>query len=310
MVTPRRRSRSPVRRSLRTWVATCSISSFEAGNRVRNPGCAISDRFRGKIGGSGSAGDLGVKIVEHIEWKDGGLVLLDQRRLPREEVFIRYETVDAVADAITDMVVRGAPAIGVTAAYGAALGAQGLAERRPEDFRKGFEEVLDRLAATRPTAVNLFWAIERMKGIAAVHKGDARLDALDREAALVYEEDLATNRAMGRNGAVLVPDGARVLTHCNTGSLATAGYGTALGVIRAAVEAGKRVAVFADETRPYLQGSRLTAWECVKEGIDVTILADSAAGHVISRGGIDLAIVGADRIAANGDTANKIGTYT
>lgn len=238
----------------------------------------------------------------------GRVVMLDQRRLPFEEVYVTLGTVEEVAGAIRDMVIRGAPAIGVAAAMGLALGARQLPAG---GFDAGFAADCDVMAAARPTAVNLFWAIARMKGVAALHAsgGAARLDALDREAALIYEEDLATNRAIGRHGAALVPDGARVLTHCNTGSLATAGYGTALGVVRAAVEAGKRVAVFADETRPYLQGSRLTAWECLKEGIDVTILADSAAGHVISRGRIDLAIVGADRIAANGDTANKIGTY-
>jgi methylthioribose-1-phosphate isomerase len=201
------------------------------------------------------------------------------------------------------MIIRGAPAIGVAAAMGLALGARQLDAAA---FGAGFEGLCRQMAASRPTAVNLFWAIERMQALVAAFDGPhaALLDALDAEAERLRVDDIASNRRMAAHGEPLIPDGARVLTHCNTGSLATAGFGTALGVIRAAVAAGKRVAVFADETRPYLQGSRLTAWECLKDGIDVTVIADNAAGFLMSRGEIDLAIVG-----ANGDTANKVGTY-
>ena len=238
----------------------------------------------------------------------GRVVMLDQTLLPHEEVYHAYSTATEVADAIRDMIIRGAPAIGVAAAMGLALGARRLEAR---DFAQGFERLCQELAATRPTAVNLFWAIDRMRALVAGWAGSAPglLDALDDEAERVRVEDIEVNRGIGRHGAPLVPDGARILTHCNAGALATAGYGTALGVVRAAVEAGKQVHVYADETRPYLQGSRLTAWECVKEGIDVTVLADNAAGHLISRGEIDLAVVGTDRTVANGDVANKIGTY-
>ncbi len=238
----------------------------------------------------------------------GRVVMLDQTRLPAEEIYHAYERAEQVADAITTMVIRGAPAIGVAAAMGLALGARQLEER---SFDEGYRALCAQMAATRPTAVNLFWAIDRMTalvdGWSAGH--GALLDALDAEAEAIRVEDIAINRAMGANGAELIPDGARILTHCNTGSLATAGYGTALGVIRAAVESGKRVHVYADETRPYLQGSRLTAWECLREGIDVTVIADNAAGHLMASGEIDLAIVGTDRTVANGDVANKIGTY-
>ena len=238
----------------------------------------------------------------------GRVVMLDQLRLPHEEIYNTYDTAEGVADAITTMVIRGAPAIGVAAAMGLALGARQLTR---EGFSASFLGLCERMAATRPTAVNLFWAIERMQRLVGGHPGPhaALLDALDAEAEAIRAEDIAINRAMGAFGAELVPDGARILTHCNAGGLATAGYGTALGVIRAAVEAGKRVSIFADETRPYLQGSRLTAWELLKEGVDVTVIADNAAGHLISRGEIDLAIVGTDRTVANGDVANKIGTY-
>jgi len=238
----------------------------------------------------------------------GRVVLLDQTRLPHEEVYRTYGTASEVAQAIRAMIVRGAPAIGVTAAMGLALGARQLPR---EGFDAAFDAMCREMAESRPTAVNLFWAIDRVRAFVAAFDGshEALCDGLDALAEEIRAEDVAINRRMGANGAALIPDGARILTHCNTGSLATAGYGTALGVVRAAREAGKRVAVLADETRPYLQGSRLTAWECLKEGIDVTLIADNAAGFLMARGEVDLAIVGADRIAANGDVANKIGTY-
>ncbi len=238
----------------------------------------------------------------------GRVVLLDQTRLPHEEVYRTYGTATEVAQAIRAMIVRGAPAIGVTAAMGLALGARQLPR---EGFPAAFDALCEEMAASRPTAVNLFWAIDRVRAFVGSFQGahSAMLDGLDALAEQLRVEDIAMNRRMGAHGAALIPDGARILTHCNTGSLATAGYGTALGVVRAAREAGKRVAVIADETRPYLQGSRLTAWECMKEGIDVTLIADNAAGFLMARGEVDLAIVGADRIAANGDVANKIGTY-
>ncbi len=238
----------------------------------------------------------------------GRVVMLDQLRLPHHEIYNVYDSAEGVADAITTMVIRGAPAIGVAAAMGLALGAR----RLPADgFVAGFAGLCELMAGTRPTAVNLFWAIDRMRRLVEGSEGPraALLDALDAEAEAIRAEDIAINRAMGAHGAELIPDGARILTHCNAGSLATAGYGTALGVIRAAVEAGKRVTVFADETRPYLQGSRLTAWELLADGIDVTVIADNAAGHLMARGEIDLAVVGTDRTVANGDVANKIGTY-
>lgn len=238
----------------------------------------------------------------------GRVIMLDQTRLPAEEIYHAYDRAEQVADAITTMVIRGAPAIGVAAAMGLALGSRQLEHRT---FRQEYQALCTMMASTRPTAVNLFWAIERMTALVDGWTGDhaGLLDALDGEAEAIRVDDIAINRAMGANGAELIPDGARILTHCNTGSLATAGYGTALGVIRAAVEAGKRVHVYADETRPYLQGSRLTAWECLREGIDVTVIADNAAGHLMASGEIDLAIVGTDRTVANGDVANKIGTY-
>ncbi|MFT7583414.1 MAG: methylthioribose-1-phosphate isomerase [Myxococcota bacterium] len=243
----------------------------------------------------------------------GDVIMLDQRKLPFEEVYVTLTSAQAVADAIRAMIIRGAPAIGVSAAMGLALGARDIG--RNVDFSKAFAALCEVMAESRPTAVNLFWAIARMKALVASLETqgvprDGWVARLDVEAQAIFDEDIAMNRAIGAHGAALLPDDVRILTHCNTGSLATAGYGTALGVIRAAVEAGKRVKVYADETRPYLQGSRLTAWELQREGIDVTVIADSAAGHLIQRGFIDVAIVGADRITANGDAANKIGTYT
>ena len=224
-------------------------------------------------------------LIEPIRWKGDRLELLDQRALPDKTVYVTCRSAEEVAQAIRDMVVRGAPAIGCAAAFGVVL-----SKASPESF--------DVLAKSRPTAVNLFWALERMK----------KAKDLEAEARAIYEEDLAANRAMGRLGAQLIPEGARVMTHCNTGALATAGYGTALGVIRSAKNKG--ISVIANETRPYLQGARLTAWELVQEGIPCTLITDSTAGHLMSKGEVDVVVVGADRIAANGDVANKIGTYT
>ncbi|CAI7994514.1 Methylthioribose-1-phosphate isomerase [Geodia barretti] len=223
--------------------------------------------------------------------------MIDQRKLPSKEVYVRCRTAKDVARAIRTMVIRGAPAIGVAAAMGVALDVR--RSRATEFYR-----TCDLLAATRPTAVNLFWAIERMKRVFA---GGALIDA---EAVRLHDEDVANCRAIGRHGAGVVPAEARVLTHCNAGALATGRYGSALGVIRAAVEAGKRVAVYADETRPFLQGARLTAWELVRDGIDTTVITDGMAGSLMRAGMVDVVVVGADRIAANGDVANKIGTYT
>jgi methylthioribose-1-phosphate isomerase len=225
-----------------------------------------------------------MSAVEPIRWRRDRLELLDQRLLPEKAVYVTCRSADEVAQAIRDMVVRGAPAIGVAAAFGVVLG-------------KGRKEAYDLLARSRPTAVNLFWALERMK----------KAKDLEAEARAIFDEDLAANRELGRLGAALIPERARIMTHCNTGALATAGYGTALGVIRAARD--RIQSVIANETRPYLQGARLTAWELVQEGIPCTLITDSMAGHLISRGEVDVIVVGADRIAANGDVANKIGTY-
>lgn len=246
--------------------------------------------------------------------ESGAVAMLDQRRLPHARVEVVLETPDEVAKAITDMVIRGAPAIGVAAGIGLALGASLRARTGTFDVADFYRDC-DVMAASRPTAVNLFWAISRMRTlfdrlVAEGADGRAIAAALEVEAQAIFDEDLAQNLAMGEFGASLIPDGARILTHCNTGSLATAGWGTALGVIRSAVKQGKNIKVFADETRPWLQGARLTTWELMEDGIDVTLIADGAAGHLMQRGEIDLAIVGADRITANGDAANKIGTYT
>ena len=246
-------------------------------------------------------------MVETIQWTDAGVVMIDQTRLPREEVYVTCKDYQCVADAIRSMVIRGAPAIGVAAAMGIALGMQ-QAETENE-----FREICVTLAGTRPTAVNLFWAIERMKRVYAEVKaspiGTVRERLVD-EAQQIRLEDIAINEAIGRNGAGLLPDGKPVLTHCNAGALATAGYGTALGVIRAAVSAGKRVEVYADETRPFLQGARLTVWELQHDGIPATLITDNMAGHFLHAGRIGCVVVGADRIAANGDVANKVGTYS
>jgi methylthioribose-1-phosphate isomerase len=243
-------------------------------------------------------------MVETIQWTDAGVVMIDQTRLPREQKFVTCRTYLEVADAIKTMVIRGAPAIGVAAAMGVALGVQEGAD---------FETVCKTLAATRPTAVNLFWGIERMKRLRASLDGLPSREIIARmieEAKQIRLEDIAICEAIGRHGEPLVPDGKTVLTHCNAGALATAGYGTALGVIRAAVSAGKKIDVFADETRPFLQGARLTAWELQQDGIATTVITDNMAGHFLHSGRIGCVVVGADRIAANGDVANKIGTYS
>jgi methylthioribose-1-phosphate isomerase len=253
-------------------------------------------------------------MLPTIDWKDDGVVMIDQRKLPRVEVYVTCKTAQDVAKAIKTMVIRGAPAIGVAAAMGIALGMQRSVATGTKQFTTEFQRTCDLLAATRPTAVNLFWAIERMKRtFAEAAQGGSSVDELKERLALearrIHDEDVASCRAMGAHGATLVPDPARVLTHCNAGALATAGYGTALGVIRAAAEQGKVIAVLADETRPFLQGARLTAWELVKDGIDTTVITDNMAGAMMRLGHVDLVVVGADRIAANGDVANKIGTY-
>jgi methylthioribose-1-phosphate isomerase len=248
--------------------------------------------------------------------KEGdAVVMIDQRKLPAQEIYVRCRTAGEVAKAIRTMVIRGAPAIGVAAAFGIALGMRKSTATGTQKFAAEFYKTCELMAATRPTAVNLFWAIERMKrvfGAAAEAGGSVEQiqEGLDREADAIHDEDVASCRAMGVWGAEVVPNDARILTHCNAGALATAGYGTALGVIRGAVEAGKRVTVFADETRPFLQGARLTAWELVRDGIETTVITDNMAGSLMRQGGVNFVVVGADRIAANGDTANKIGTYS
>jgi methylthioribose-1-phosphate isomerase len=251
--------------------------------------------------------------VEAIRWGGDHLALVDQRVLPLRFEYVSCTTAAAVAAAIRDMVVRGAPAIGCAAAFGIALEARRPVYTSAAALRGGMAQAFDKLRASRPTAVNLFWALDRMgRAYETVHEASpAEVAArLALEAVAIRDEDLAANRAMGRHGAALVPDTACIMTHCNAGALATAGYGTALGVIRAARDAGKRVSVIANETRPFLQGARLTAWEMVQEAIPVTLVTDNMAGAMMQAGRVDLVVVGADRIAANGDVANKIGTYT
>ena len=254
-------------------------------------------------------------MLPTIEWNDDAIVMIDQRKLPGTEVYVTCRTASEVAKAIKTMVIRGAPAIGVAAAMGMALGMKRSKATGTKAFATEFQKTGELMAATRPTAVNLFWAIDRMKDAFAdaaqsgcsVEEIKQRLEVTARR---IHDDDVASCRAMGAHGATLVPQTANILTHCNAGALATAGYGTALGIVRAAAERGKRVAVLADETRPFLQGARLTAWELVKDGIDTTVITDNMAGAMMRQGQVDLVVVGADRVAANGDTANKIGTYT
>ncbi len=254
-------------------------------------------------------------MIKTVEWTNEGVRMLDQRLLPTEEKYLILRSYEEVADAIKKMVVRGAPAIGVSAAMGLALGANQSVGTSVADLEYDFKFMCKVMEATRPTAVNLFWAIERMRAALLKAKAETRdvgeiKQRLVSEAQAIFNEDIASNRALGKFGGELIADGATVLTHCNAGALATAGdYGTALGVIRGAIDAGKRVAVIADETRPFLQGARLTAWELAQDNIPVTVITDNMAGHVMKQGKVDCVVVGADRIAANGDTANKIGTY-
>jgi methylthioribose-1-phosphate isomerase len=254
-------------------------------------------------------------MIQTLEWTNAGVVFIDQTKLPTEEVYVTCTTHQQVADVIRNMVVRGAPAIGVAAAMGIALGVKNSKAENGADLKKDFDQICETIRQTRPTAVNLFWAIRRMTEKFETLRACARpiahiKQALIEEAQRMHAEDIAANRAMGRHGATLMPSSGGVLTHCNAGALATAGYGTALGVIRAAVEAGKKIHVYADETRPFLQGSRLTAWELMKDGIPTTVISDNMAGVMMQQGKIGAIVVGADRIAANGDVANKIGTYT
>jgi len=253
-------------------------------------------------------------MIKTLEWTDDGIRLLDQTKLPTEEVYVTCQTWEEVAEAIKKMIVRGAPAIGVAAAMGIALGARDADAGHLAELRREFEHICEEMGGTRPTAVNLFWAIRRMQekfeqcSEMPLEKVRQELIA---EAQRMYVEDLAANEAMSKHGATLLPSAGAVLTHCNAGALATVGgYGTALGVIRAAVESGKKLAVYADETRPFLQGSRLTAWELMKDGIPTTVISDNMAGALMRQGKIQAVVVGADRVAANGDVANKIGTYT
>ncbi len=252
-------------------------------------------------------------MIQTLEWTDKGVRFLDQTKLPTEETYVTATTYQQVADVIRNMVVRGAPAIGVAAAMGIALGVQNSKAETVGDLKKEFDQICKAIGETRPTAVNLFWAIRRMQDkfeMLRIRPMPQIKQAIVEEAQRMHAEDIAANQAMGRHGATLMPSSGGVLTHCNAGALATAGYGTALGVIRAAVEQGKKIHVYADETRPFLQGSRLTAWELMKDGIPTTVISDNMAGAVMKQGKIGAIVVGADRIAANGDVANKIGTYT
>jgi methylthioribose-1-phosphate isomerase len=275
--------------------------------------CEGKRRARESKGSFDCAQDDKTKMIQTLEWTEGGVRFIDQTKLPGEETYLTCATYLQVADAIRTMVVRGAPAIGVAAAMGIALGVKHSKAGSAGELKRELDEICDVIGKTRPTAVNLFWAIQRMqekfeririRPMAQIKR------KLIEEAQRMHAEDIAANQAMGRHGATLMPSSGGVLTHCNAGALATAGYGTALGVIRAAVEAGKKIHVYADETRPFLQGSRLTAWELMKDGIPTTVISDNMAGAMMKQGKIGAIVVGADRIAANGDVANKIGTYT
>lgn len=254
-------------------------------------------------------------MIKTIEWTDEGVRMIDQRLLPTEETYVTLRSCQEVADAIKTMVVRGAPAIGVSAAMGLALGVTQSTATSTAELEREFDALCEMMSATRPTAVNLFWAIEKMReefqrAKTADSAPDSIKGSLVKKALQIFQDDIDANRALGRFGAELIPDDATILTHCNAGALATAGdYGTALGVVRGARDAGKRVAVIADETRPFLQGLRLTAWELAKDDIPVTVITDNMAGHIMKEKKVDAVVVGADRIAANGDAANKIGTY-
>ena len=254
-------------------------------------------------------------MLPTIEWQPDAVVMVDQRKLPGQEVYVRCKTAAEVARAITAMVIRGAPAIGVAAAMGIALGMRRSKAQGTRQYAVEFNKICELMARTRPTAVNLFWAIDRMRrafaaGVQAGESVNELTARLEREAQQIHDEDVESCRTMGRFGAEVVPASARILTHCNAGALATAGYGTALGVIRAAHAQGKVSQVFADETRPFLQGARLTAWELVRDAVPTTVITESMAGPLMRTGGVDIVVVGADRIAANGDFANKVGTYT
>ena len=254
-------------------------------------------------------------MLPTIEWQDGTVVMVDQRKLPTKEVYVRCKTANQVAKAIRQMVIRGAPAIGVAAAMGLALGVFHSKAKGSSQLAAEFYRLCELLAGTRPTAVNLFWAIERMKErfslmVRAGESPEELRAAMLTEALKIHDEDVASCKSIGSYGAGILPFDAQVLTHCNAGALATGGYGTALGVVRGAVAEGKKVAVFADETRPFLQGARLTAWELLRDGITTTVITDGMAGSLMRDGRVNVVVVGADRIAANGDVANKIGTYT
>ncbi len=252
-------------------------------------------------------------MIQTLEWTDHGVRFIDQTKLPTEETYVNCTTHEQVADVIRSMVVRGAPAIGVAAAMGIALGVKNSTAETTAELKRELDQICDLMGKTRPTAVNLFWAIDRMKAKferVRIRPIEQIKQELIEESQRMHAEDIAANQAMGRHGATLMPNAGGVLTHCNAGALATAGYGTALGVIRAAVEQGKKIHVYADETRPFLQGSRLTAWELMKDGIPTTVISDNMAGAMMKQGKIGAIVVGADRIAANGDVANKIGTYT
>jgi methylthioribose-1-phosphate isomerase len=251
-------------------------------------------------------------MIETIRWKYNRVLMIDQRKLPREEKYFVCANYRSVINAIRRMVIRGAPAIGVAAAMGVALGARSVRTKRIDLFQERLSRICEEIKAARPTAVNLAWAVERMERLVADHRSegaDAIKTILFRESEEMLKQDIRTNRSIGRHGQALLKDGDCVLTHCNAGALATGGYGTALGVIRAAVEKGKKIRVLADETRPFLQGARLTAWEMMKSDIPVTLITDNMSGHLMYKGEVNAVIVGADRIAANGDVANKIGTY-